>query len=77
MAAYAIGRRVYAFSSEAKRWDTLELPEGAAASPNVGSDAIICEHNGHLHVFSVKTGKWEDIDTRAVPEDLDGERSAK
>ena len=69
MAAYCIGRRIYAFSAVAKRWDVLELPEGAVAEPAVGDDAIICEHNGHLYVFSVKTGKWEDIDTRAAPDE--------
>jgi hypothetical protein len=77
MAAYGIGRRIYAFSPVAKRWDILELSEGAVASPMIGNDAIICEHNGHLYVFSVKTGKWEDIDTRAAPDDRDGERASK
>jgi RNA polymerase sigma factor (sigma-70 family) len=77
LAAYGIGRRIYAFSPVAKRWDVLELPEGAVATPVLGTDAITCEHNGHLYVFSVKTGEWEDIDTRAVPDDQDGERAAK
>ena len=77
LAAYGIGRRIYAFSPVAKRWDVLELPEGAVAKPALGTDAITCEHNGHLYVFSVKTGKWEDIDTRAAPDDPDGERAAK
>jgi RNA polymerase sigma factor (sigma-70 family) len=76
MAAYGIGRRIYAFSPVAKRWGVLELPEGVVAKPAIGNDAIICEHNGHLYVFSVKTGKWEDIDTRAAPDDQDGERAA-
>jgi len=77
MAAYGIGRRIYAFSPVAKRWDVLELPEGAVAKPAIGNDAITCEHDGHLHVFSVKTGKWEDIDTRAIPDDQDRGRAAK
>ncbi|WP_074305351.1 RNA polymerase sigma factor [Singulisphaera sp. GP187] len=78
MAAYGIGRRIYAFSPVAKRWDVLELPEGAVAKPAIGNDAITCLHNGHLYVFSVKTGKWEDIDTRAAPDDdQDGESAAK
>jgi hypothetical protein len=77
MAAYGIGRRIYAFSPVAKRWDVLELPEGAVGKPAIGNDAITCEHNGHLYVFSVKTGKWEDIDTQAAPDDQDGERAAK
>ncbi|MGO9468495.1 MAG: RNA polymerase sigma factor [Isosphaeraceae bacterium] len=77
MAAYGLGRRIYAFSPVAKRWGVLELPEGAVAQPVVGNDLITCRHDAHLYVFSVKTGKWEDIDTRAVPDDENGERAAK
>ncbi len=77
MAAYGLGRRIYAFSPVAKRWGVLELPEGAVARPVIGNDRITCQHDAHLYVFSVKTGKWEDIDTRAVPDDQDGERAAK
>lgn len=77
MATYGIGRRVYAFSPVAKRWGVLELPEGTVAQPLIGNNAITCEHHDHLYVFSIKTGKWEDIDTRAVPDDQDGERAAK
>jgi RNA polymerase sigma factor (sigma-70 family) len=67
MAAYRIGRRVYAFSTLAKRWDVLELPRGAVATVTLGSDAIVSPHGSHLYVFSSKTGTWEDIDMRAVP----------
>jgi hypothetical protein len=77
MAAYGVGRRIYAFSSVAKRWGVLELPEGTVAVPLIGNDAITCEHNGHLYVFSVKTGKWEDIDTRAAPDDQDGDKAVR
>jgi hypothetical protein len=69
LAAYSIDRRVYAFSSLARRWDVLELPEGVVAQPVVGNDAIICDHDDHLYVFSVKTGKWEDIDTQSNDQD--------
>jgi hypothetical protein len=67
MAAYPIGRRAYAFSALAKRWDVLELPVGTVANVSVGPDAITCPHSSHLYVFSAKTGTWEDIDTRAIP----------
>jgi len=77
MAAYGIGRRIYAFSPAAKRWGVLELPEGTVAQPAIGNDAITCEHGGHLYVFSVKSGKWEDIDIQAAPNDQNGERAAK
>jgi RNA polymerase sigma factor (sigma-70 family) len=75
MAVYPIGRRVYAFSALAKRWDVLELPAGADAKVRVGLDAITCPHGSHLYVFSSKTGTWEDIDMRAVPAAQD-EKSA-
>ena len=42
MAAYGIGRRIYAFSPVAKRWDVLELPEGVVA------DAGHRERRDHL-----------------------------
>jgi hypothetical protein len=71
MVAYGISRRIYAFSPAAKRWDVLELPEGVVAQPAMGGTTILCEHNGHVYVFSVVTGTWEDIDTRAVPDDQD------
>ena len=77
LAAYSLGRRLYAFSSLANRWDLLELPEGAVATPIVGEDAITCEHEAHLYVFSRKTGRWEDIDTRAVPTAHDDESGTK
>ena len=32
---YGLGRHVYAFSSEARRWDVLDLPEGVKAVPVV------------------------------------------
>jgi hypothetical protein len=76
MAAYNIGRRVYAFSPLARRWDVLELPVGVLAQSVIGNDAILCDHDGHLYVFSVKTGKWEDIDTRADDDDQDGGKGA-
>jgi RNA polymerase sigma factor (sigma-70 family) len=71
IAAYSIGRRVYAFSALARRWDVLELPAGVVAQSVIGNDAIICDHDDHLYVFRAKTGKWEDIDTRAA-DDQDG-----
>ncbi len=77
LVAYVIGRRVYAFNWKAQGWGVLELPEGAAVTPSVDNDAITCDHNGHLYVFSVKGSGWEDIDTRAVGDDQDGESAGK
>ncbi|WP_422930434.1 sigma-70 family RNA polymerase sigma factor [Singulisphaera sp. PoT] len=62
---YGLGRYVYAFSAEAKRWAVLTLPEGADATPVVQNNAVLVDHDGHLYVFSKKIGKWVDIDTRS------------
>ena len=42
LAAYGLGRRVYAFSAVANRWGVLELADGAVAQPILGTDAITC-----------------------------------
>jgi hypothetical protein len=65
MVVYAIGRRVYAFSAMARRWDTLELEEGAKPIPNMfGYTRATVEHKDHLYVFSLKTGQWSDFDAK-------------
>jgi len=64
LAAYGLGRHVYAFSAEAKKWDVLTLPEDSSAAPIVQSNAVLVENDGHLYVFGSKSGKWVDIDTR-------------
>jgi hypothetical protein len=72
LVAYGIGRRIYAFSAVANRWDVLESPAGVKPQPIVSGQWVTFEHDGHLYVFSGKTGKWVDIDTRSnadAPED--------
>jgi hypothetical protein len=69
MALYTIGNRVYAFSGMAGRWGVLELPNGGKPKPAMGLETISCQVGDHLHVFSIRTGKWTDIDTRTVPDD--------
>jgi len=68
VAAYAQGRTIYAFSTEAKRWSILELPQEAPAQPgmSVFSDSIVFEFNGHIYEFSGKTGEWKHTDLRAL-----------
>ncbi len=68
LVAYGIGRRLYAFSAIANRWDVLELAEGIKPQPVVGFEWVTFEHDGHLYIFSGKTGKWTDIDTRGNPD---------
>lgn len=64
LVAYGLGRRVYAYSSEADRWDTLTLPEGAGkARPTVYAAMVFVEYEGKIHTFSAKTGRWTEFDT--------------
>jgi hypothetical protein len=69
VAVYALGRDVYAYSAEAKRWDVAELPDGVQAAPVVGPGTATIEGHGHIYTFSGKTGKWDHVDIRAI---LDG-----
>jgi hypothetical protein len=62
LVGYGVGRRIYAFSAIARRWDVLELPGGAKPRFSVGPQWITHAADGHLHVFGVKTGTWVDID---------------
>jgi hypothetical protein len=64
--AYGLGRWVYAFSSEANRWDVLELGEGARATPIVGPGSVRVQHDGQIYDFTSRAGKWKHIDTRAI-----------
>ena len=68
VAGYAQGRTIYAFSTEAKRWSILELPQQAPAQPGMklGSESIVVEYNGHIYEFSGKTSKWKHTDLRAL-----------
>ena len=72
---YIIGRRHYLFNMPWKRWIVVEPPEGVNAnlmrSPN---GSYTCEHNGHIYTFDKNTGKWDDLDTKAIlnaPEETD------
>jgi hypothetical protein len=65
---YAQGRTIYAFSTEAKRWSILELPDEAPAKPEMrlSSDSIVVEYDGQIYDFSGKTGEWKHTDLRAL-----------
>ena len=63
---YGLGRHVYAFGSEAKRWDILDLPEGASATPIVSPGSARVQIDGLIHEFSASNGKWKHIDPRAI-----------
>ena len=63
---YGLGRHVYAFGSEARRWDVLDLPAGVVATPIVGNQTARVESNGQIHEFSARTGKWKHIDIHSL-----------
>jgi hypothetical protein len=87
--AYALGRRIYAFGAPVGRWDVLELPEGVETSAPQGfggrpspsltwdEDTVTFDHDGHLYVFTAATGKWRDIDTRAILDTPDEKAAEK
>ena len=63
---YGLGRHVYAFSSQVKRWDVLDLPKGASATPIVGNHSARVEYDGQIHEFSAATGKWKHTDINSL-----------
>ncbi len=73
--AYVLGRRAYAFSSQTKGWDVVELnvPEGNIPTVTLSDDlqAFKVTSGSHIYTFSVSVGKWKDIDLNAV---LDGKQ---
>jgi RNA polymerase sigma factor (sigma-70 family) len=71
--ASVVGRRVYAFSGPAQRWDVLELEEGAEPTPILGTTYITVEHDKRLYVFSAKTGRWSGgFDAKGKEDATDG-----
>jgi RNA polymerase sigma-70 factor (ECF subfamily) len=68
VAGYTQCRTIYAFSTGAKRWSILEIPEKAPAQPGmrVSSDSIVVEYDGHIYEFSGETGEWKHTDLRAL-----------
>jgi RNA polymerase sigma factor (sigma-70 family) len=64
MVVYNAGRHVYAFSAPARRWDVLELEQGAKVDPLVHNQTTTVEHAGRRYFFLAKTGRWVEIDTK-------------
>jgi RNA polymerase sigma factor (sigma-70 family) len=81
IAAYTIGRYVYAFSTMPikPRWDVLELPAGSHPRPFMDSDGLRVGHGSHIYIFTA-AGKWSDIDTNALldaPQGKETEQSGR
>ncbi len=74
LAMYVVGRHVYAYSSDAGRWGTLELEERLLPARAVhrsdhspvwtqeGMFAV--SQHGHLHIFNAKLGRWQSINPK-------------
>jgi hypothetical protein len=63
---YKLGRDVYAYGAEARRWDVALLPEGVRAMPSIGPQTVTIESQGHIYLFAGSTGKWDHVDVRAI-----------
>ena len=70
---YPVGRHLYAFSNQAKRWGTLELKEplrlekteyGNMVPPGgmqINQAGVIIPEGDILHMFSTETGQWSQV----------------
>jgi hypothetical protein len=70
---YSLGRRAYAFSLRAKRWDVAELPDGASVQPIVSPGSATLRWKSHIYNFSSESGKWKHIDIDAIVAGADDE----
>jgi RNA polymerase sigma factor (sigma-70 family) len=74
--AYGLGRYVYAYSPQARRWDVLKLPAGVTAAPIVSPSTVTVEVGGHIFTFPAKSGTWHDLDLNAILKDDDDKPKA-
>ena len=74
-AAYTVGRFVYIYSIQAKKWSVLELKRpdlvlqgfggGVPALPNPdGNGKMVLTDGDLIHIYDAKTGEWTHIDTK-------------
>ncbi len=70
---YSLGRRAYAFSLRAQRWDVAELPDGASVQPIVSPGSATLRWKNHIYIFSSESGKWKYIDIDAIVAGADDE----
>jgi RNA polymerase sigma factor (sigma-70 family) len=67
MAAYVLGRYVYAFGAAgAPGWAVLELPKGSTPVVSVDSDGLRVSQGSHIYLFKNRSPKWTDIDANAI-----------
>jgi hypothetical protein len=66
---YSIGRRMYGFSTVAKRWGVLEFPPGVAPTWTSQNNQVWAEKDGRFFMFNPATGIWDDIYARAIEDE--------
>jgi RNA polymerase sigma factor (sigma-70 family) len=72
MVVYQVGRSIYAFSAQARKWDVLRLGKGARPVPVTHNTVVTVEQDNHLYVFSGKTGRWEGIEIQTKDDESGG-----
>jgi hypothetical protein len=77
LVAYALGQRVYAYSSTARRWDMVELPENVPATPILYPNSASIESADQIYTFKAKTGTWEHADLKALLSDDESKANSK
>ena len=68
VAAYGLGRYIYAYSVAAQRWGIADLPKGTHAVPIVGPNSVTAEIPGHIYTFNAETAEWNHVDIDALLE---------
>ena len=63
---YILGRDVYAYGTEAQRWDVAALAEEVRVMPFVEPGTVTIEGQGHIYTFAGKSGRWEHVDVSTV-----------
>jgi RNA polymerase sigma factor (sigma-70 family) len=71
-AVFRVGRRLYAYSEQARRWGELEVAAGAEAEPHYVSGALMVQTNEKLYRFDYGAGKWDDIYASSIGEEPAG-----
>jgi len=77
-AIYHVGRFLYVFSSQSKKWATLELKQGASGYPEtvtldlgqramrggMANGKMIVTEGDIIHIYTATTGEWTHLDTK-------------
>jgi hypothetical protein len=65
MTVYALGRRLYTYSTQAGRWSVLELPEGANPEGVANDRGLTLRYGDKVHIYNINSGEWTQFDLKA------------